>query len=135
MQDQEEALCRELRRVLSALARNGHSITYRDLASLAGIDPPHAIHRLTLALERLAREDHAAGRPLLSALAVSRVGAVPGRGFFELLSELGRFQGPSQGPQAALHHAEELALALAYWGAEPPADSASKDSSSGRSRR
>src|SRR3546814_9562843 len=62
----------------------------------------------------MAREDHAAGRPLLAALAVSRTqkgpdgGGIPGRGFFQLLTELGRYDGPDQGPEAAAQHAREL---------------------------
>ena len=76
--------------------------------------PPHAIHKLTLALEDLVREDHAAGRPLLAAVAVSRTGnGIPGRGFFQLLSELGRYAGPDRGPVAEAAHAAELARVFA----------------------
>ena len=65
------------------------------------------------------REDHAAGRPLLAALAVSRTGnGIPGRGFFQLLSELGRHAGPDRGPEAEAAHAAELARVFAYWTAE-----------------
>jgi hypothetical protein len=106
-----------LRRELIACAKAGATVTYQDLAWRVPIPSPHAIHRLTGLLETLVREDHAAGRPLLAALAVSRAQrGVPGRGFFQLLSELGRYRGPDQGPEAAAHHAEELRAALASWG-------------------
>lgn len=106
-----------IRRTLIAIAGGRETVTYRDLAALADAQSPHAIHKVTLALEDLVREDHAAGRPLLAALAVSRAqGGVPGRGFFHLLTELGRYQGPDRGPEAAAAHAAELAAVWAYWG-------------------
>ena len=109
----------DVRAALLPLARAGKSIAYRELAALVPVPPPQSIHKLTEALEHLVREDHAAGRPLIAALAVSRVGeALPGRGFFLLLGELGRYDGPDRGPEAARAHAAELAAALAYWGAE-----------------
>ena len=99
--------------------QEGRTITYRDLAVLVPIPPPHTIHKLTLALEDLVREDHAAGRPLLAALAVSRTGnGVPGRGFFQLLADLGRYAGPDQGPEAEAAHAAELARVFASCKAE-----------------
>lgn len=107
-----------VRAALVPLAQAGRTITYRDLAVSVPVPPPHGIHKLTRALEDLVREDHAAGRPLIAALTVSRAGqGLPGRGFFQLLTELGRYSGPDQGPAAQETHAAELAAALAYWGA------------------
>ena len=112
-----EQTAQRLQAVLEDLAPQGCSITYRELAAAAGILPPHSIHRVTEALEELIRQDHAAGRPLLAALAVSRGAAgIPGPGFFMLLQSLGRYRGPPKGPEAAACHARELAAALAYWG-------------------
>ena len=106
-----------MRAALLPLARARRTVTYRDLVALVPVAPPHRIHRLTLALEDLIRADHAAGRPLIAALAVSRAGGgIPGRGFFQLLADLGRYDGPDQGPPAAAAHARELEAALAYWG-------------------
>jgi hypothetical protein len=119
--DNDEALIAGLRRELAACALAGETIAYRDLAQRIAFPGPHAIHRLTDLLEDLVREDHAAGRPLLAAVAVSRAqrnvqgNGIPGRGFFQLLTELGRYQGPDQGPEAAACHARELAAALAEW--------------------
>lgn len=107
--DDSDAFYRRLREALEALAAERRTMTYRELAVLAAVPEPHRIHKLTLALEDLAREDQAAGRPLIAALAVSRGGSgLPGRGFFELLAELGRYAGPPQGPEAAAWHAAEL---------------------------
>jgi hypothetical protein len=113
----DPALTTAVRAALLALARAGQTVTYRDLADLVPVPPPHRIHKLTLALEALVREDHAAGHPLIAALAVSQVGEnLPGRGFFHLLAELGRYDGPDQGTRAARAHAAELAAAFRYWG-------------------
>ena len=115
----DPALAARLRAVLRLQAGRGRSLTYQELALAAEVAPPHRIHRVTLALELLIREDHAAGRPLLAALAVSRAGdGVPGRGFFELLRALGRYDGPDRGSAAVACHAAELERALAYWGGD-----------------
>lgn len=100
---------------LKGCARRGRPMTYAQVAAALALRPPHSIHRLTLALEEMAEADHRAGRPLLAALAVGKAG-IPGRGFFQLLQRLGRYDGPDQGPAAAERHRRELALAVAYWG-------------------
>lgn len=112
----DEPLTAALRRELIACARAGETVTYRTLALRAGVPGPQVIHRLTGLLEETVRADHAAGRPLLAALAVSRSqNGVPGPGFFQLLAELGRYAGPDRGPEAAACHARELQAALAFW--------------------
>lgn len=108
-------LAARLRPVLVEAARRGETVTYNELAQRAGVEPPYTIHKTTLALEALARADHAAGRPLVAALAVGKTGA-PGAGFFEVLSGLDRYHGPERGPDAREHHARELEAAIAYWG-------------------
>ncbi len=114
----DPALTAAVRAALLPLAAAGRTISYRDLAVLVPVPPPHGIYKLTLALEALVREDHAAGHPLIAALAVSRLGeTIPGRGFFQLLTELGRYEGPDRGALAAQTHAAELTAAIDYWGA------------------
>ena len=117
----DQSLMATLRRELQDCAAAGETVTYQELARRSIFPGPHAIHRLTLLLEAMVREDHAAGRPLLAALAVSRAQkGVPGRGFFQLLTELGRYDGPDHGPEAAAQHARELEAALAQRGKEAP---------------
>jgi len=116
----DQNLMATLRQALRDCAAAGETVTYQDLARRTSFPGPHAIHRLTLLLEAMVREDHAAGRPLLAAHAVSRTSGIPGRGFFQLLAELGRYDGPDQGPEAAAHHARELQAALAFWGKGAP---------------
>jgi len=99
-------------RLVAALerhARAGSRVTYAALAGEAGIAGPHAIHRLTEALERLVSQDHAAGRPLRAAVAVSKSrGGLPGPGFFQHCTALGLYFGPDRGPQAETFHRLEL---------------------------
>lgn len=107
----------ELRRVLTAMAREQATVTYRDLCELADIPGPCRIQRITELLEEIVQEDLAADRPLLAAVAISRSPTgIPQRGFFQLLQLLGRYDGPDSGPVAAAFHREELELAWAYWG-------------------
>jgi len=112
----DQTLMARLRLALRDCAAAGETVTYQELARRTGFPGPHSIHRLTLLLEAMVREDHAAGRPLLAALAVSRTSGIPGRGFFQLLSELGRYAGPDHGAEAADQHVRELETALASWG-------------------
>lgn len=99
-----------LRAALAELAAERRTTTYKDLAERVQVPTPHTIHKLTLALEDLIREDAAAGRPLLAALAISRGPAgLPGRGFFLLAAELGLYAGSGDGPDARTFHAAELA--------------------------
>jgi hypothetical protein len=114
MNEQGALFLAELEVALKAQARLGRPAGYLELAGAMALAGPHRIHRLTQALEVLARRDHAAGRPLLSALAVGRSG-IPGRGFFQLLQSLGLYQGPDEGVEAKRWHSEALAAAVAYW--------------------
>lgn len=116
----DQTLMAQLRLALRDCATAGETVTYQDLARRTAFPGPHSIHRLTLLLEAMVREDHAAGRPLLAALAVSRASGIPGRGFFQLLAELGRYAGPDQGPEAAAHHVRELVAAQKHWSGPQP---------------
>jgi hypothetical protein len=106
----------ELRRVLTAAARARTTRRYGELAEAAAVPTPHAIHRTAELLEETMREDAAAGRPLLAALAVSKLGDTPAPGFYHLLAELGRYAGPDRGPEAQAAHRAELQAAWDWWG-------------------
>ena len=58
-----------LRGFLENVAKRRIPITYQELAKALQILPPHSIHRVTEALERLMEEDAAADRPFIAALA------------------------------------------------------------------
>lgn len=81
-----QALYDELRQVAG---RRGLT-SYWDLAPCAGIDrgnPYFAVH-LGRLLDEVNRSEHAAGRPLLSAVVVGTARNAPGSGFFTLAREL-----------------------------------------------
>jgi hypothetical protein len=91
-------------------------ITYQELANALQILPPHSIHRVTEALERLMEEDAAADRPFIAALAISKArGDLPGPGFFDCALRLGRFAGDPDGQDARTFHAAELNAVFACW--------------------
>ena len=60
------------RAFLESAAKRQILITYKELANALQILPPHSIHRVTEALERLMEEDAAADRPFIAALAISQ---------------------------------------------------------------
>jgi thiaminase/transcriptional activator TenA len=106
-----------LRQALLDRAQSGSTTTYRELAQRLGLVPPHTIHRVTEALERLMEEDVAAARPMLSALCVSKVRpGIPARGFFLVAKGLGAFGGDPSGPEARDFHAHELQRVLSFYG-------------------
>ncbi len=107
-----------IRGVLLEVARTQGLISYRELASRLGLRPPLSIHRVTTGLEALMAEDATAGRPLLAALCVSRMGhGLPTRGFFIDAAALGLFSGDPEGPEARAFHTRELARVRAFYGA------------------
>lgn len=94
--DKEKSLAHKVRDHLArSLAPESVPITYGALARAVGLWMPGSIRRITAALETTMREDADAGRPFIAARVVSRVGGLPGKGFFGLANTL------SRGPQAA----------------------------------
>ena len=92
MPEGSQQLVATRRRILTHLARQRATVTYRELAQMADLAPPRTIHRTTEALEALMRENHDAGEALLPALVVSRgASGLPQRGFFMTLRALGRY--------------------------------------------
>jgi hypothetical protein len=76
--------------VLDQSAQQQKTLTYLELADAAAVPGPQRIHRVTRLLEILMKEDCLAGRPLRSALVVSRVGrGLPAEGFFDRARRLG----------------------------------------------
>jgi len=92
--DERERLLVRMARVLDSVAVQGGTITYLELADSIAMPGPQRIHRTTRLLEMLMKRDAEAGRPLRSALAISRVGpGLPAAGFFDRAQRLGLFDG------------------------------------------
>ena len=90
-----------LRQALIDQAQIGNPTTYRDLANRLGLEPPNTIHCITEALESLMEDDVTAGRPILSAICISKMRTgIPARGFFLAAEALGVFAGD---PRARRH--------------------------------
>lgn len=103
---------------LDRLAREGRTVTYRDVAHALAVRPPHTIHQVAEALEATMATDAAAGRPLRAAVVVSKTrDGLPAPGFFDRARRLGRYDGPDRGPEAAAFHAAELEAVFAAAGA------------------
>ena len=106
-----------VRAFLENVAKRQIPITYQELAKALQILPPHSIHRVTEALERLMEEDAAADRPFIAALVISKArGGLPAPGFFDCAGRLGRFAGDPDGLDAWSFHAAELNSVFARWG-------------------
>ena len=105
-----------LRQALVEQAQTGSTTTYKELANLLGLEPPHTIQQVTEALESLMEDDVATGRPILSAICVSKMRpGIPARGFFLAAQRLGVFSGDPVGPEAQAFHALELQRALLFY--------------------
>jgi hypothetical protein len=99
---------------LQRVAAQAPTITYQALANELQLSPPNTILQVTTLLEELMRADAKAHRPFIAALVVSkRPPYLPGRGFFQLAAELGRFSGVDE--EAHAFHAQELLRAQRYW--------------------
>jgi len=107
-----------LRQALVERATLGSPTTYKALAGRLSLVPPQRIPRICEALEILIEEDLAAGRPMLTALRVSKSGAnMPAQGFFLKARLLGGFSGILGGADAEMFHREVLGRALLFYGA------------------
>ena len=70
-------------------------------------------------MEQLMDEDAAAGRPLLTAFAVSKArSGVPACGFFLKARALGLFYSDPEGCEALEFHARELRRSLCFYGCQ-----------------
>lgn len=95
---------------LDSAINRGHLITYNDLANAAKVPAPHRIHKLAMWLETIIHEDHKSAKPLRAAWVVSsQRGQIPAPGFFIKCHEIGLYDGPVNGLQAAEFHQKLLA--------------------------
>jgi hypothetical protein len=76
---------------LLTAAQQSMEISYKEVADILGIHTPgnHMAREVGEILGEISEDEHNAGRPLLSALAVG-VNNIPGEGFFNLARRLGK---------------------------------------------
>jgi hypothetical protein len=110
--DDSPALFDRLRQV----ARARDTEFYSEIAPTVGIDTenPHFGALVGRILDEINRIEFRQGRPLLSAIVISKENNMPGRGFFECARDLGRYSGKGD-----LEHlgfwVEELRRVHDYW--------------------
>jgi hypothetical protein len=85
---------REFLLVYCALIRAAQQrrlLYYKEVAQLLGIHPAghHMARQVGQVLGEISENEHRAGRPMLSAIAVNEAG-IPGEGFFKLARRLGK---------------------------------------------
>ena len=103
-----------VRAFLENVAKRQIPITYQELTKALQILPPHSIHQVTEALERLTEED---AHPFIAALVIGKArGGLPAPGFFDCARRLGRFAGDPDGQDVRTFHAAELNAVFARWG-------------------
>lgn len=103
-----------LEALLIAAARDSRVMTYAEAARALALPPPYTIHKTAELIEALMRLHAGAGAPLLASLVVSKArGGLPAPGYFVLAGELGLYDGPPDGRQAAAFHAGEVAACFA----------------------
>jgi hypothetical protein len=102
---------------LVVAARDRQLIVYLDLAKLMGIDTdnPHFAAQVGKVLDRLNQDEVANGRPMLSAIVVSKDTMLPGRGFFNLGEQL-RLTVP--GEDEVAFAVRQIQLVHDYWSAQ-----------------
>jgi len=111
---QTMATARRARGLLLSLPSDQLPLTYQQLADRLGLQPPHTIHRVVLALEYTMVEDAKADQPFVAALVISRArSGMPAPGFFDLAKRLGRHQGEQRGPTARSFHSEQMSAVMA----------------------
>lgn len=87
-------LLQRLADVLDRARQLRQTMTYLQAADAINVQPPYRIHQVTQLLETLLEQDHRLGRPIRTALVISRarVGQ-PAEGFYAKARELGLFDG------------------------------------------
>lgn len=98
-------------------ARAGEFVHYGELAKLLGIDMDnlHFGAQVGKVLGRISEDEVASGRPMLSAIVVSRDTMLPGKGFFHLGQQLRQTE-PNEDEMAFA--VREIRRVHDYWGRE-----------------
>jgi hypothetical protein len=95
--------------LLIETAKNGQTVTYRQVAQELELKPPHTIHQATKLIEMMMRLHAKSGAPLLASLVISKIrGGLPAPGFFMLLQEIGLYNGSVDGEDARQFHKQEM---------------------------
>lgn len=99
-------------------ARAGKFVYYSELGKLLGIDMdnPHFAVQIGHILGRISEDEVADGRPMLSAIVVSKDTMLPGKGFFTLGQQLHRAQPDDDEMSFAVR---EIKRTHEFWAGQP----------------
>lgn len=102
--------------LISAACSRG-TLTYSEVADIMGLPPSgnYMGREVGQMLGEISQNEYHAGRPLLSAVAVSKRRGVPGRGFFGLAREFGKLQDNTTEEDERRFWEEEKAAVYAAW--------------------
>lgn len=98
-------------------ARAGKFVHYDELAKMLGIDMSneHWAVQVGKVLGRISEDEVAAGRPMISAIVVSKDTMLPGKGFFTLGQQLRRTE---PGEDEIAFAVRQIKRVHGYWSAE-----------------
>lgn len=101
---------------LICVAHSKGTITYGTLAPLAGLPPTgqHMATEMGHLLGEISEDEHNAGRPMLSAIAVRNDTSMPGKGFFDLARTLGKLTASTTAAEANFW-SNELNAVHVHW--------------------
>ncbi|MFQ3281117.1 MAG: hypothetical protein ACI9S6_001458 [Reinekea sp.] len=106
-----------VRKSLKNLCVKRQLITYKDLVSALGIQPPQSIQQLVRLLESCQEDDAALQQPQIVSVVVQKTGLnYPRSGYFQKLTELGLYSGPDEGLESQMWHQNELEKVFAFYG-------------------
>ena len=106
------------RNQLKKIAKLGKPVTYQFLAKALNLLPPHAIHQVTIILEKLIEEDAKSGHPLIASLVISKArGGLPAPGFFDCVEKVGLLSLASTSAEVQDFYSTEFDRAVSFWGA------------------
>ena len=100
---------RTVRKKLIEVAKRKGLISYKDVGR--HFDLHQQSRALFQILDDINRHEHAAGRPLLTAIVVHKDDSRPGNGFFAIATKLGHYRGGD----AELYWLEECRRVYAEW--------------------
>jgi hypothetical protein len=98
---------------LQQIARERETVYYSEIAPVLGIDTgdPYFGVRIGRILDEVNHAEHAAGRPLLSAVVIAKETGMPGEGFFTCARDLRRYSVRDD----LAYWVEELQRVHDYW--------------------
>ena len=110
MDYQESAIYENLKEI----ARQKSLTNYDEIGKLVGLNMASEYDRIRIAqiLDKINQLEVACGRPMITALVILKNKNMPGKGFFDCATKLGKYDGADDD----LFWSTEVARVYSYWG-------------------